>query len=122
MANAYQWNCSVGELTGVGPARREALEKAGIRTLGDLVGCYPRAYQNRGDVRSLETIREITKTGEPLTCSAVLTVGTEPQVRRIRNNLTLVKFSAFDGSGSCEITTAANTSPHPRSSVERIRS
>ncbi|MBR5445958.1 MAG: ATP-dependent DNA helicase RecG [Clostridia bacterium] len=91
-------------LTGVGEKRAEALAKAGIHTLSDLLHYYPRAYQNRGDVRSLEVIREITRTGEPLTCSAVLTVGTEPQVRRIRSNLTLVKFSAFDESGSCEIT------------------
>ena len=94
----------VAALTGVGEKRAEAFAKAGIFTMSDLLHYYPRAYQNRGDVRPLETIREITKTGEPVTCSAVLTVGTEPQVRRIRNNMTLVKFSAFDETGTCEIT------------------
>ena len=94
----------VAALTGVGEKRAEAFAKAGIFTMADLLHYYPRAYQNRGDVRSLETIREITKTGEPVTCSAVLTVGTEPQVKRIRNNLTIVKFSAFDETGACEIT------------------
>ncbi|MBQ8401164.1 MAG: ATP-dependent DNA helicase RecG, partial [Clostridia bacterium] len=59
---------------------------------------------NRGDVRDLAQIREITAGGEPLTCSAVLTVGTEPQVRMIRRGMTLVKFSAFDETGTCEIT------------------
>ncbi len=94
----------VAALSGVGEKRGQALAAAGIFTMTDLLHYYPRAYQNRGDVRSLESIRGITKTGEPVTCSAVLTVGTEPQVRRIRNNLTLVKFSAFDESGTCEIT------------------
>jgi len=94
----------VAALTGVGEKRAEAFAKAGIFTMSDLLHYYPRAYQNRGDIRPLETIREITKTGEPVTCSAVLTVGTEPQVRRIRNNMTLVKFSAFDETGTCEIT------------------
>ncbi len=91
-------------LSGVGEKRAEALAKAGLVTMGDLVTYYPRAYQHRGDVRSLETIRAITKEGEPLTCSAILTVGTEPQVRRVRKDLTLVKFSAFDETGACEIT------------------
>lgn len=91
-------------LTGVGEKRAEALAKAGIFTMSDLLHYYPRAYQNRGDVRTLEQIREGTKAGEAVTCSAVLTVGTEPQVRRIRNNMTLVKFSAFDETGTCEIT------------------
>ncbi len=91
-------------LPGVGTKRAETLAKAGLATMGDLVTYYPRAYQHRGDVRSLEDIRTITKTGEPLTCSAVLTVGTEPQVRRVRKDLTLVKFSAFDETGACEIT------------------
>ncbi len=91
-------------LSGVGTKRAEALAKAGLTSMGDLVTYYPRAYQHRGDVRSLADIRTATKEGEPLTCSAVLVVGTEPQVRRVRKDLTLVKFSAFDESGSCEIT------------------
>ena len=44
------WNTSVLALSGVGDARRAALEKAGIRTLGDLVLDFPRAYQDRGTI------------------------------------------------------------------------
>lgn len=94
----------VGAMPGVGEKRAQSFAKAGVTALSDLLHYYPRAYQNRGDVRNLADIREGTRTGETITCSAVLTVGTEPQMRMIRRGMTLVKFSAFDESGSCEIT------------------
>ncbi len=103
MTNTYQWNCSVGELTGVGPARREALEKAGIRTLGDLVGCYPRAYQNRGDIRTLAEIRTALEEAPNIPYAVILTVASEPQYRVIRRGMSITKFRAFDDTGSCEI-------------------
>lgn len=89
---------------GVGEKRAEAFAKLGVATLSDLLPFYPRAYQNRGDVREIAHIREITGEGEPITCSAVLTIGTEPQLRMVKRGMTLLKFSAFDGSGTCEVT------------------
>jgi len=101
---AYPGDMPVAALQGVGAKRAESFAKAGVTALSDLLHYYPRAYQNRGDVRDLAQIKECTRTGETLTCSAVLTVGTEPQMRMIRKGMTLVKFSAFDESGTCEIT------------------
>lgn len=103
MANQQQWNLSVGELSGVGQARRETLEKAGIRTLGDLVTCYPRAYQNRGDIRTLAEIRISLEEAPNIPYAAILTVASEPQYRVIRRGMSITKFRAFDETGSCEI-------------------
>ena len=82
----------IGALPGVGDKRAMSFAKAGVTALSDLLHHYPRAYQNRGDVRSLADIREGTQTGETIPCSAILTVGTEPQMRMIRRGMTLVKF------------------------------
>ena len=88
----------VGTLYGVGPAKIAAYGKLGIRTLGDLLYHFPRAYENRGDVHLLSEA--------PLDCrtAVVLTVGTEPKSARIRGRMSLLKFRAFDESGVCEIT------------------
>lgn len=89
---------SVGALAGVGPARRDAYAKMGIETVRDLVYHFPRAFENRGDVRLLEQ----TTAGEKN--AVVLTVSTEPRIARVRRGMTLLKFRAFDDSGVCEIT------------------
>ena len=89
---------SVGTLYGVGPAKRAAYEKMGVRTLADLLYHFPRAYENRGDVHLLADAPENCRT------ALVLTVGTEPRSARIRGRMSLLKFRAFDDSGVCEIT------------------
>ena len=65
-------------LKGVGDARREALARMGVETLGDLIRTFPRAYQNRGDIQTLAVIRDRLKNGEKGPFSAELTVSTEP--------------------------------------------
>ena len=89
---------------GVGEKRAEAFAKMGVSTLSDLLTFYPRAYQNRGDVRELSLIRESVADGTTVTCSAILTVGTEPQLRMVKRGMTLLKFAAFDDTGTCEVT------------------
>jgi len=84
-------------LPGVGAVRAGHYEKIGIRTLGDLLLHYPRAYENRGDVRLLCDARIDGKT------AVILTVATEARVVRLRNHKSFLKFRAFDDSGSCEI-------------------
>ncbi|MBQ4354385.1 MAG: ATP-dependent DNA helicase RecG [Clostridia bacterium] len=91
-------------LHGVGEARQQALEKMGIATVGDLLGCYPRAYQNRGDTRTLEEIRQKMQEGESGPFSSVLTISSEPNVKMIRRGMTILKVRAFDETGSVEIT------------------
>ena len=90
---------------GVGEARAAALLKMGILTAGDLLRCYPRAYQNRGDTVSLAEVREKLRNGEsdgPF--SVLLTIAAEPSVSMIRRGMTLLKVRAFDGTDAVEIT------------------
>ncbi len=84
-------------LSGVGPARAAAYEKLGVRTLGDLLSHYPRAYENRGDIRLLSESYTEGKS------AVVLTVASEPRTVRLRSHKSFLKFRAFDESGSCEI-------------------
>ncbi len=95
---------SVMEMRGVGDARAAALRKMGIETIGDLLHCYPRTYQNRGDVRTLSEIKEKLSANEEYPYSAILTISTEPTVRMIRRGMVLLKVHAFDETGSVDIT------------------
>ncbi|MBP3397013.1 MAG: ATP-dependent DNA helicase RecG [Clostridia bacterium] len=95
---AVRFEESIGSLRGVGPAKIAAYERLGVRTLSDLLYHFPRAYENRGDVRLLSETEEGCRT------ALILTVGTEPRVARIRGRMSLLKFRAFDESGTCEIT------------------
>ena len=91
----------IGSLSGVGNARIAAYAKLGISTVGDLIYHFPRAYENRGDVRLLcDTVSGVN-------CATVLTVSTEPKKSLIKGGykrMTLLKFRAFDDSGVCDIT------------------
>ena len=95
---------SVSCLKGVGEARAEALGRMGISTLGDLIRCYPRAYQNRGETLTVREIREQLAKGGGGIYSSLLTVASDPTVRMIRRGMVLLKFRAFDETGSVEIT------------------
>ncbi len=46
------WDDPVTELTGVGPARAEALERLGVRTIGDLLRHCPARYEDRRHILS----------------------------------------------------------------------
>lgn len=87
----------VTALPGVGKARAASYEKMGIRTLGELLEHYPRAYENRGDVCPLAEAREDGKS------AIVLTVATQPKCVRLRSRKSFLKFRAYDESASCEI-------------------
>lgn len=92
-------NAPVKVLPGVGPAKAAAYAKMGVETLSDLILRYPRAYENRGDIKLLS---EAALLGGK--CAVVLTVGTEVKVTNIRRGMTLIKFRAYDESGTAEIT------------------
>ena len=91
-------NTDIKKLYGVGEKRREAYAKLGIHTVGELLEHYPRGYENRGDVILLS---ESDGTGKT---SHILTVATEPKSVKVKGRMTLLKFKAFDDSGSCDIT------------------
>ena len=86
------------ELSGVGKTRAAQLEKLGIKTLGDLIYFFPRAFEKRGNVRPLASF------DPERPCSYILTVATKVSQAQIRKGLTISKFRAFDETGSVEIT------------------
>lgn len=86
-------------LPGIGPAKAAAYARLGIHTLSDLIRHYPRAYENRGDVRPLSEAALID--GK---CAVILTIGTEPRVHNVRRGMSLIKLRAYDHSGTAEIT------------------
>ncbi len=84
-------------LSGVGKTRAAAYARLGVLTLGDLLRHYPRAYENRGDLRLLTDARPDGKT------AVLLTVASEAKSVRLRSHKSFLKFRAFDESGVCEI-------------------
>ena len=87
----------VSKLDGIGKVKAAAFEKLGILTLRDLIYHFPTRYENRGVVTPLaEGKLDATQ-------SYILTVSTEPKLARLRGSLNVVKFRAFDESGSVEI-------------------
>ena len=93
----YSLTTPVIKLNGVGKARAEKLEKLGIATLSDLIYYFPRAYENRGDVKTLG----MHDTEAPH--AYILTVANEVNSVLVKKGMTLSKFRAFDESGSCEV-------------------
>lgn len=85
-------------LAGIGPKKAELFAGIGIASVGDLLYRFPRAYQNRGDVR---TLAEAGMTGE--VCAMMLTVATQPSSVLLKNRMVLTKFTAFDDTGRCNV-------------------
>jgi len=92
------WDTDVRYLKGVGEKRAETLSKLGIYTLGDLVGHYPRTYEDRTVFVPISMAPE----GESVCIRAL--VASEPKLTRIRRGMELVKFRAVDESGAVDIT------------------
>ncbi len=88
-------------LPGVGAKRAELLARLGLHTVADLLFHFPRAYENRGDVVSLAGTQEEARAGTRQ--AVILTVSCEPRRSRLKNRMTLLKFRAFDDSGTCEV-------------------
>ena len=95
--NTGKFHRPIIELSGVGKTTEKRLAKLGISTYGDLVYLFPRAYENRGNIRLLSRFDFDTK------CAFLLTVGSEVKSARLKGNMTVSKFKAFDESGSCEV-------------------
>ena len=88
----------VTTLYGVGAVKAKAYAKAGVDSILDLLYYFPRAYENRANISPL------SECGTDLKSAVVMTVATEPKVARIKRGMSLLKFRAFDESGTCEIT------------------
>jgi len=89
---------SVQYLKGVGEKRAATLRKLGIRTLGDLLGHVPRAYE---DWQNIVPIAQ-APTGEPVCLRAQ--VDHAPAEHRTRSGLALYKTRVSDETGSLPLT------------------
>ena len=84
-------------LHGVGSVKARAYAAAGVTSILDLLYYFPRAYEDRANVKLLsETIPDQKN-------AVVMTVATEPKIANIKRGMSLLKFRAFDDSGVCEI-------------------
>ena len=85
-------------IKGIGEARAKALSKLGIATLQDLIGYFPRRYEDRTMTRS---IREL-ELGETVCVRAM--IANDPVASRISGGRTVVKARAVDDSGVLDLT------------------
>ena len=104
-------NASIRQLKGVGEKRAALYEKMGIRTLWDLLGHYPRAYE---DWSHPVLIRDAVP-GEP--CCIRGWAANNPTEHRVRKGMTLYKFRVTDGYGSVQVTLFNN--PYAAAKVRR---
>ena len=84
-------------IRGIGETRAKALAKLGIYTLADLIGYFPRGYEDRTLTRP---IRELV-VGESA-CVRAMVAG-DPTAARISGGRTIVKARAVDESGVLEL-------------------
>jgi len=85
-------------IKGVGEAREKLMAKLGIHTLRDLVGYFPRAYDDRTVIKSINNL----VLGETVCVRAM--AAEKPRLSRIRKGLDLVKLRVVDEAGSLDIT------------------
>ncbi|MDD4124799.1 MAG: ATP-dependent DNA helicase RecG, partial [Eubacteriales bacterium] len=89
---------SVYFVKGIGEARAKAFCKLGVLTAQDLIGFFPRAYEERGAVKKLIECRD----GE--VCSVIIQIDTPPKEARGKTGLYYVKVSASDDTDTLYLT------------------
>ena len=85
-------------IKGVGEQRAKSLARLGIRTLGDLLNYFPRAYEDRTVERPIAEVLP-----EETACIRAM-VATEPRLTHVRRGMDLVKLRIVDESGSADLT------------------
>lgn len=79
---------------GIGPKKAELLQKLGIETLADAIGCYPRGYEDRTRIIPIAQLVD----GEKQCIHAI--VGAQPATAHIRKGMDVTRCKVFDSSGS----------------------
>ena len=85
-------------LKGVGEKREKLMAKLGIRTVWDLIGYFPRMYEDRTRTKKINSLT----IGETICVHAM--AASDPRLAHIRKGLDTVKFKAVDDSGTLDIT------------------
>lgn len=91
-------NDSLQSFPGIGPTRAKALARLGLTTARDLMGYFPRAYEDRTKYYS------IRQAPSDLPVCVTALVASPPRLSRIRRGLELVKLRAADQSGLLDVT------------------
>ena len=91
-------SANVRMIKGIGEQRAKALGKLGIVTLRDLIGWFPRRYEDR---RSVKRIMDLIP-GESACVAAM--IASPPQLSHVRRGMDLVKVRAVDESGVLDVT------------------
>lgn len=85
-------------LQGVGETRAAAFARLGLQSVRDLLLFFPRAYENRGDVRA------VAETQDGQLCSLLLQIDAKAPEGRTRTGLTVTKLAASDNTGAINLT------------------
>ena len=85
-------------LKGIGEAKAKALAKLGVHTVAEMLGFFPRAYEDRSRILPIAKLEE----GESACVRAMIV--TEPELSRIRRGMELLRFRISDSSGSMLVT------------------
>ena len=88
----------IRSLKGIGETRAKAFARLDIETASDLLGFFPRTYEDRGNVAKLFDLPD----GE--TASVIVTIDAPPKEARGKSGLYYVKVSASDDTGTVYIT------------------
>ena len=91
-------NTNVRYIKGIGETRAKALEKLGVHTLRDLIGFFPRRYEDRSVIYPIAEL----PVGETACCRAM--IAAVPTSRRIPGGRTVVKVRAVDETGTLDVT------------------
>ncbi len=88
----------VSAFYGVGEKKAAAYARMGIECARDILYHFPRAYQRRGNIKSLCDVSDAE------VVSLLLTVASRPINTMVKGRMTLTKFVAFDDTGKCTVT------------------
>ncbi len=89
----------IGKLYGVGPKFEKHFSDNSLYTVRDLLYYFPRAYQNRADICR---VADVSFDSAPH--AYILTIASDAKVAMIRRGMNILKFRAFDESGTVNIT------------------
>ena len=95
MASLYK--TPISKLSGIGVKRAELLNKLGIKSIGELLNFYPRAYEDWSNVEKIENLRN----GETFCIKAIL--GTPVSDSRLSGGRFISKCSVYDDTGALQI-------------------